>query len=367
MDLDSSYSFHMTPNKDLFTSYEENTVGAVLLGNNNVCKILRIGTVDMKMHDGVTQIVQNVRYVPDLERNLLLIGMFCNHGYTVRIDNNTLNISKGSLVVVRGRLKNGMYYMIVTVVIGTTSLAINNAEYGSMNLWHLRLGHVSERVLSELDRKGLFQGGLNGKINFNLELSNEEMTMKKEVKIDALETSSSMDQIEVDSTSSKPTDFDEASTEDRTTDNSQASIKNYQLARDRERRATKASDKYGYAEFIAYVLVVVEDIDSVKPSNYIEAIIGKDSAAWLEGNYLKKVLDKLGMKDAKPITTPLALHFKLSHNQSLKIDVERKLMENIPYANGVGSLMYAIVCTRPDMTHRMSVVTRFISDPSEEH
>uniref|UniRef100_A0A803PS03 Retrovirus-related Pol polyprotein from transposon TNT 1-94 n=1 Tax=Cannabis sativa TaxID=3483 RepID=A0A803PS03_CANSA len=161
--LDSGCSFHMTPNKDLFTHFEESSVGTVLLGNNKACKIIGTGTVNMKMHDGIIRSVQNVRYVPDLKRNLLSIGKFDNHGYTVKIDKGTLNISRGSLVVVRGRLKNGLYYMVGTAVTGTASPAINNAN-NDIQLWHLRLGHVSERGLIELDKQGLFQGGLNGKL-----------------------------------------------------------------------------------------------------------------------------------------------------------------------------------------------------------
>ena len=42
-------------------------------------------------------------------------------------------------------------------------------------------------------------------------------------------------------------------------------------------------------------------------------------------------------------------------------------MSRIPYASGVGSLMYAMVGTRPDLAHAMSVVSRFIANPGEEH
>lgn len=42
-------------------------------------------------------------------------------------------------------------------------------------------------------------------------------------------------------------------------------------------------------------------------------------------------------------------------------------MSKVPYASAVGSLMYAMVCIKPDMAHIVSVVSRFLSNPGNEH
>ena len=42
-------------------------------------------------------------------------------------------------------------------------------------------------------------------------------------------------------------------------------------------------------------------------------------------------------------------------------------MAKIPYANAVGSLMYVIMCTRPDIAYSMSLVSRFMSNPGKVH
>ena len=42
-------------------------------------------------------------------------------------------------------------------------------------------------------------------------------------------------------------------------------------------------------------------------------------------------------------------------------------MSKVPYANAVGCLMYLMVCTRPDISHAVSVVSRFMANPSKEH
>ncbi|GKG39208.1 hypothetical protein Tco_0463353, partial [Tanacetum coccineum] len=42
-------------------------------------------------------------------------------------------------------------------------------------------------------------------------------------------------------------------------------------------------------------------------------------------------------------------------------------MDRVPYASAVGSLIYAMVCTRPDLAHAVGVVSRFLSNPGKKH
>jgi len=42
-------------------------------------------------------------------------------------------------------------------------------------------------------------------------------------------------------------------------------------------------------------------------------------------------------------------------------------MSKVPYASIVGSLMYAMVCTRPDIAHAVGVVSRYMNNPRKEH
>ncbi|WJZ95088.1 hypothetical protein VitviT2T_013882 [Vitis vinifera] len=42
-------------------------------------------------------------------------------------------------------------------------------------------------------------------------------------------------------------------------------------------------------------------------------------------------------------------------------------MRRVPYASVVGSLMYAMVCTRPDITYAVGVISRFLSNPGRLH
>ncbi|RVW54404.1 Retrovirus-related Pol polyprotein from transposon TNT 1-94 [Vitis vinifera] len=80
-----------------------------------------------------------------------------------------------------------------------------------------------------------------------------------------------------------------------------------------------------------------------------------------QSEYVKKVLSRFNMNEAKPVSTPLGSHFKLSKEQSPKTEEERDHMSKVPYASAIGSLMYAMVCTRPDIAHAVGVVSRFMS------
>jgi len=94
----------------------------------------------------------------------------------------------------------------------------------------------------------------------------------------------------------------------------------------------------------------------------------KDMKIWLsQKNYLRKVLRRFNMQDCKPISTPLPVNFKLSSSMSPSSEAERMKMSRVPYASTVGSLMYAMICTWPYITHAVGVVSRFMVDPGKEH
>lgn len=82
-------------------------------------------------------------------------------------------------------------------------------------------------------------------------------------------------------------------------------------------------------------------------------------------DHLKKTLRKYAMSDAKEVSTPLANHFKLSSDICPKTYRERADIAKVPYANEVGSLMYFMVCTRPDLAYATSVISRYISEPGK--
>ena len=78
-----------------------------------------------------------------------------------------------------------------------------------------------------------------------------------------------------------------------------------------------------------------------------------------QGEYTKKVLERFRMQNAKPDSTPLAIHFKLTKEMCPKTQEEIEYMSKVPYSSTVDSLMYAMVCTRPDIEHAVGFVNRY--------
>ena len=66
-------------------------------------------------------------------------------------------------------------------------------------------------------------------------------------------------------------------------------------------------------------------------------------------------------------TCALPIYFRLSKEQSPKTKEERDHMSKVPCASAIGSLMYVMVCIRPNIAHTVGVVNRFMSRPGKQH
>jgi len=93
----------------------------------------------------------------------------------------------------------------------------------------------------------------------------------------------------------------------------------------------------------------------------------KEDVEISQAEYVKKVLKRFNMLDAKPVNAPFGGHFQLSKAHTLMIEDEKALMSEVPYASAVGSLMYNMVCMRPDIAQVVGVVSRYIRDFGKEN
>ena len=152
--LDLGCTFHMCPIKSWFSSYMERNEGKVRMGNNEACKVFGMGLIKLRLHDGMERTLTNVRYVLDLKRNLISLGMLDLMGCTIKIENGTLNILKGAMIMMKGLRKNGLYNLQGEIVVGT-SIVVAKDGNETAKLLHMRLGHVSEKGLQILSQQGL--------------------------------------------------------------------------------------------------------------------------------------------------------------------------------------------------------------------
>jgi transposase InsO family protein len=83
--------------------------------------------------------------------------------------------------------------------------------------------------------------------------------------------------------------------------------------------------------------------------------------------YVENVLERFGMKDCKPLATPLDSNSKLTRDMSPQNPEEVEEMKEIPYQNAVGSLVYAMISTRADISYPVGVVSQYMANPGPQH
>ena len=103
---DSACSFHMCFRKEWFFNFKELDGGVVHLADNQPCKVVGIGSISLKNHDGSTRVLKDVRYILKLEKNLISLGTFESKGFTIIMQNGILKVVSGALVVMKGIRRN---------------------------------------------------------------------------------------------------------------------------------------------------------------------------------------------------------------------------------------------------------------------
>ena len=83
--------------------------------------------------------------------------------------------------------------------------------------------------------------------------------------------------------------------------------------------------------------------------------------------YIDKVLNRFHMENSKKGFLPVRHGIHLSKEMCPQTIEEVQKMSKIPYASAIGSLMYAMLCTRPDISYGVSITSRYQSNPGIEH
>ena len=114
------------------------------------------------------------------------------------------------------------------------------------------------------------------------------------------------------------------------------------------------------------------DMQDMGEANYILGVkikryCSKKILALSQENYIQKILERFLMSSCKPVDTPVSKGEALSLNMCPKNPQEREEMSRVPYASVVGILMYAMMCTLPDICFVVGLVSRYQSNPGREH
>ena len=84
---------------------------------------------------------------------------------------------------------------------------------------------------------------------------------------------------------------------------------------------------------------------------------------WIhQRQYILNMIKKYGLSEAKQVSTPADVNVKLK-----KDDDVSKAVDPSTYQSMIGSLLYAALATRPDISQAVSVVSKFNKEPTEAH
>ena len=86
-----------------------------------------------------------------------------------------------------------------------------------------------------------------------------------------------------------------------------------------------------------------------------------------QSTYIDKMLKRFSMKQSKRGLVPMSHGISLSKDMSPKSKDERDRMARVPYASAICSIMYAMICTRPDISYALSMYSRYQADPGDDH
>ena len=117
-------------------------------------------------------------------------------------------------------------------------------------------------------------------------------------------------------------------------------------------------------EFEMKDMGVAEKIMSMKIKNYRV----QKKLFMCQKEYIQKVVNHFGMTSTKIVYTPLITSIHLSEFYITQSESKKKYMSYVTDASVVGSLMYSMVCTRPDLAQTVNiVVSSYMDNPEMEH
>ncbi|KAG8372457.1 hypothetical protein BUALT_Bualt12G0068200 [Buddleja alternifolia] len=136
----------------MFTSYTSGNFGRVRMANHGVTEVIDMGNINLETDIGCRLILRDVRHIPDIRLNIISIGKLDDDGYVSNFSEGKWKLTKGSLITAKGKKKNSLYLMQAKLSNGEVNATVNSS---SIQLWHKRLGHLSQKGMQLLSKKKL--------------------------------------------------------------------------------------------------------------------------------------------------------------------------------------------------------------------
>ncbi|GKB35942.1 zinc finger, CCHC-type containing protein [Tanacetum coccineum] len=140
--MDSGSSYYITYRRDYLVDFKEYDGDNILLGDGRECRVRGTGKVQVQMRDGSSFVLDNVRYVPELRRNLISLGTLEKEGFTVKMQSGKIKVIKGSLVVLSGTRRANCVYTLDGQAVTRNTLKGRKQLGEYQTGWKIKTGNV---------------------------------------------------------------------------------------------------------------------------------------------------------------------------------------------------------------------------------
>jgi len=155
--LDTGATYHVCLNRAWFSSLEKLDGYFTVMGDDHPCNVKGMGTVRISVFDGIVRELKEVRYVPQLKRNLISVGALEALDLMVSIRDGILKMTKGSMVVMKSVRQRNLYCLKGSTVTGQVETSISSDD-DCIKLWQMKVGHGGETSLQTPVKKGSLEG-----------------------------------------------------------------------------------------------------------------------------------------------------------------------------------------------------------------
>ncbi|KAH1030311.1 hypothetical protein J1N35_046175 [Gossypium stocksii] len=150
----------MCPNREWFSTYSSVEGGVVCMGNDSSNKVIGIGTIKIRIHDGAIRTLSDVRYIPDLRKNLISLSILDLKGCKINIESSGIKVSRGSLILLKGKKTGSLYILEGSTVTGEIRCPSSVTKSKLTRLEQRQLGHKREKGMTvSLKRGSLLDAG----------------------------------------------------------------------------------------------------------------------------------------------------------------------------------------------------------------
>ena len=131
---------------------------SVKLGNG--AKMMVIGKMSVKLvTEGLTQVVKDLFFIPELKNNFLSIGQLQERGLAIVIKDKACKIyhpTRG--FIMQTLMATNMMFILLAIMITQPSNCLIANEDDLSYLWHHRYSHVNNKSLKAFESKQLIKG-----------------------------------------------------------------------------------------------------------------------------------------------------------------------------------------------------------------